>query len=59
MNALLLPGPNGPWLRQAPSATLAVNGYVVTLVANGVVDVQNNTAAAANYDTTNNCATIT
>jgi prepilin-type N-terminal cleavage/methylation domain-containing protein len=59
MGALLVPGPNGPWLRQAPSATLPVNGYAVTLIAGGVVQVQNNTNAAANYDTTNNCNTIT
>jgi general secretion pathway protein G len=60
MAALTTPGPNGPWLRQVPSATLLNNGYVITLGAgNGIVSVQNNTNAAANYDgATNNCDTI-
>jgi prepilin-type N-terminal cleavage/methylation domain-containing protein len=58
--ALTVPGPNGPWLRQVPTATLLNNGYVISLVSGtGEVDVQNNTTAATNYDTTNNCTTIT
>jgi general secretion pathway protein G len=60
MAALTTAGPNGPWLRQAPTATLAVNGYLITLVANtGEVDVTNNTGGPTNYDTTNLCSTIT
>jgi general secretion pathway protein G len=59
MAALSTAGPNGPWLRSPPTATLANNGYVVTLLGTGEVQVQNNTAAAANYDVTNNCSTIT
>ena len=51
--------PVGPWLRQWPSATLAANGYLIGLSANGVVTVQNNTTAAAPYDTSNNCTGIT
>ena len=65
MAALSTVGPNGPWLRSPPTATLANNGYVVTyvLVAGppqaGEVDVQNNTGGPTNYDTTNLCNTIT
>jgi prepilin-type N-terminal cleavage/methylation domain-containing protein len=60
MAALTTAGPNGPWLREAPSATLATNGYVVTLVpSTGEVDVQNNTAGPTNYDVTNLCNSIT
>ncbi len=59
MADLTTAGPNGPWLRQAPTATLATNGYVISLLAGGVVDVQNNTAGPSNYDTTNLCNSIT
>ena len=60
MAALTTAGPNGPWLRQAPTATLATNGYVITLVAStGEVDVTNNTTGPTNYDTTNLCNSIT
>jgi general secretion pathway protein G len=65
MAALSTVGPNGPWLRTAPSATLPNNGYAITYAyaagppSTGTVLVQNNTHAAANYDVTNNCDTIT
>lgn len=50
----------GPWLRSAPTATLANNGYTITLVAStGEVDVTNNTGGPTSYDTTNLCSTIT
>jgi general secretion pathway protein G len=50
-------GPNGPWLRQWPPATLTPNGYQISLGASGVVNVQTNNPAAgpSNYDTTNLC----
>jgi len=52
----------GPWLRQAPSATLASNGYVISLNTTtlGEVDVTNNTAGPTSYDSsTNLCNSIT
>ena len=52
MDPLLAPsGPNqGPWLRQAPSATVANNGYVIALAASGVVNVTT-AAGTINIDT--------
>jgi type II secretion system protein G len=60
MAALSTVGPNGPWLRQPPSATVAANGYTITLGATpGEVDVTNNQPAGpTNYDTTNLCDLI-
>src|SRR5579863_3294976 len=61
MDPLLASGPNGPWLREAPANSLANNGYQITLLASGVVDVQTASPAAgpSNYDTTNLCNNIT
>lgn len=49
----------GPWLRQAPRATVTANGYAISLVAStGEVDVTIGTTAT-NYDsTTNPCDSI-
>jgi len=49
--ALTATGGHGPYLRTAPSATVANNGYAVTLGAsNGIVSVTNGTTTV-NYDT--------
>ena len=50
MNDLLTAGPNGPWLRQAPTATVANNGYSIALGGGGVVNVTTG-AGTINYDT--------
>jgi prepilin-type N-terminal cleavage/methylation domain-containing protein len=58
MTDLTTAGPNGPWLRQIPSATVAQNGYAITLVANtGEVDVDTG-GGPQNYDTNNLCNSI-
>ncbi len=57
MTDLLAAGPNGPWLRQAPSATVANNGYTIALASGGVVNVTT-AAGTINFDTqtsTNGC----
>jgi prepilin-type N-terminal cleavage/methylation domain-containing protein len=50
---------DSPFLKSAPTATLAANGYVINsaLAANGVPQIQTGTVAApgANYDTANPC----
>ena len=59
MAALTTPGANGPWLRQAPRATVTDDGYAISLVAStGEVDVTVG-STATNYDsTTNPCDSV-
>jgi general secretion pathway protein G len=51
--ALTTGGPNGPWLRQWPSATVANQGYAITLDLStaGQVDVTTGAGGPTNYDT--------
>jgi|SRR5579872_3353710 len=57
MTDLTKSGPSGPWLREVPSATVASNGYAITLGANGVVNVDIG-GGPQDYDTNNQCNSI-
>jgi type II secretion system protein G len=43
---------HGPYLRAVPTATTTANGYAISLLSTGEVDVTTKTQAAVSFDTT-------